>query len=63
MACSTPVIMVEPPGWRAQSKSAAVGSLPLVWKAGMDFMRSWKAGETAAEAIEGTRGVRTTFQP
>lgn len=25
MDCSTPLIMVEPPGWRAQSKSVAEG--------------------------------------
>lgn len=27
------------------------------------MIRSWNAGRTAAEAMTGTRGVRTTFQP
>ena len=56
-------MIVEPPGCRAQSKSVAMGNLPWVLRSGTDFMRSWNAGETAAEAIAGTRGVRTTFQP
>lgn len=29
----------------------------------MDLTRSWKAGEIAPEAKDGTRGERTTFQP
>ena len=56
-------MIVEPPGWSAQSKSLASGDLPFVCNAGIDFKRSWKAGDTAAAAIAGTRGVRTTFQP
>ncbi len=56
-------MMVEPPGCSAQSKSAAVGMFPSWWSSGRDLIKSWKAGDTAAEAIAGTRGERTTFQP
>lgn len=77
MDCSTPVMMVDPPGWRAQSKSVAEGrglllvvvvvllflSSSSLWNCGSDWIRSLKAGRTAADAIRGTRGVSTNFQP
>lgn len=66
--CSTPLMMLEPPGWRAQSKSIAEGmgegEGEGLWNCGRrEWMRLLKAGRTAADAIRGTRGVSTTFQP
>ena len=56
--------MVEPPGCRAQSKSlGGGGGASDEVKFGNDWTRDSNAGATAAEAKEGTLGVRTTFQP
>ena len=80
---STPLSMVAPPGWRAQSKSVAEGMgegekggegegergrlvvvVMLSWTwGGREWMSLLNAGGTAADAITGTRGVSTTFQP
>ena len=63
MACSTPVMTVDPPGCKAQSKSAAVGGELPFCSSGRDFTKSWKAGDTDAAARNGTRCERMTFQP
>lgn len=64
MAFSTPVIIVDPPGCKAQSKSAAAKYFPVsVWSEIIDELRLSNADETDADARIGTRGERTTFQP
>lgn len=55
---------VEPPGWSAQSKSAAVKGFDEAFcSEGIELTRVPNVGETAAAAKVGTRGVRTTFHP
>ena len=61
MAFSTPVRIVEPPGCKAQSKSAA--DLFSIGRLERDATRSLNVGSTTAAANFGTRGESTTFHP
>lgn len=55
-------MIVDPPGWRAQSKSEAEVLLESS-EGEMDLSRSLNMDGTAGQVRSGTRGVRTTFQP
>lgn len=56
-------MMVEPPGWRAQSKSAATLCAYSGYEYAEEDNRSVNIGPTAASVSLGTRCVKTTFHP